>query len=70
MGVKRLTTQQKKEIFLALVTAQDTGLMTVGQSLQHIRQQYDITESQLKQIEEEGIDKDWPPLDEAIQRAS
>jgi hypothetical protein len=70
MGVKRLTIQQRKEIFLALVTAQDTGLMTVGQSLQHIRQQYDLTESQLKQIEEEGIDKDWPPLDEAIQRAS
>jgi hypothetical protein len=70
MGVKRLTIQQRKEIFLALVTAQDTGLMTVGQSLQHIRQQYDLTESQLRQIEEEGIDKDWPPLDEAIQQAS
>jgi len=70
MGVKRLSIQQRKEIFLALVTAQDTGLMTVGQSLQHIRQQYDLTDTQLRQIEEEGIDKDWPPLDEAIQQAS
>lgn len=70
MGVKRLSIQQRKEIFLALVTAQDTGLMTVGQSLQAIRQQYDLTDTQLRQIEEEGIDKDWPPLDEAIQQAS
>ena len=67
MRAKRLTTQQRQEIFHALVATQDAGLMTVGQSLQHIQKQYDITEDQLKQIQEEGIDKEWPPLDEAVQ---
>ena len=67
MRTKRLTTAQRQEIFHALVATQDSGLMTVSQSLQHIQKQYDITEAQLKQIEEEGIDKEWPPLNEAVQ---
>jgi hypothetical protein len=67
MRAKRLTTQQRKEIFHALVTTQDLGLMTVAQSVQHVIKQFDITEAQLRQIEEEGIDKEWPPLDEAAQ---
>ena len=67
MRAKRLTTHQRQEIFHALVATQDSGLMTVPQSLQHIQKQYDITEDQLKQIQEEGIDKEWPPLDEAVQ---
>ncbi len=67
MRAKRLTTQQRQEIFNALVTTQDLGLMTVAQSLQHVMKQYDITEAQLRQIEDEGIDKEWPPLDRAAQ---
>jgi hypothetical protein len=67
MRAKRLTTQQRQEIFHALVTTQDLGLMTVSQSLQHIMKQFDITEAQLRQIEDEGIDKEWPPLNEAVQ---
>jgi len=65
MAAKRLTIQERKEIFHALVTTQDLGLMTVAQSLQHIMKQYDITEAQLRQIEDEGIEKEWPPLNEA-----
>jgi DNA-directed RNA polymerase sigma subunit (sigma70/sigma32) len=67
MRTKRLTTAQRQEIFQALVATQDLGVMTVAQSLQHIMQQFDITESQLRQIEDEGIDKEWPPLDGAAQ---
>ena len=67
MRSKRLTVQQKKEIFHALVAAQDTGLMTVAQSQEHVAQEFEITEAQLRQIEDEGIDKEWPPLNEAIQ---
>jgi hypothetical protein len=70
MRSKRLTTQQRQEIFHALVTTQDLGLMTVSESVQHVIKQYDITESQLRQIEDEGIDKEWPPLNEAIQSIS
>lgn len=67
MRTKRLTTQQRQEIFLALVSVQDLGLMTVPQSVQHVIKQFDITEAQLRQIEDEGIDKEWPPLNEAVQ---
>ena len=67
MRAKRLTIQQRQEIFHTLVTTQDLGLMTVPQSVQHVIKQYDITEAQLRQIEEEGIDKEWPPLNEAVQ---
>jgi hypothetical protein len=67
MRAKRLTLSQKKEIFHALVTTQDLGLMTVAQSLKHVAEQYDITEAQLRQIEDEGIDGEWPPLNEAVQ---
>ena len=67
MRSKRLTLQQKKEIFHALVAAQDTGLMTVSQSREKVVQEFEITEAQLRQIEEEGIEREWPPLDEAVQ---
>jgi transposase-like protein len=70
MRAKRLTAQQKQEIFHALVTTQDMGMMTVSQSVQHVAKQFEITEPQLRQIEEEGIDKEWPPLNEAVQPVS
>ena len=70
MRAKRLTTQQRQEIFRTLVATQDLGLMTVSESVQHVSKQFDITEAQLRQIEDEGIDKEWPPLNEAIQTVS
>ena len=41
--------------------------MTVRQSAEHVAKQHGITEAQLHKIEEEGLDKEWPPLDEAVQ---
>jgi len=67
MSIKRLTLTQKKEVFLALVQAQDTGLMTVPQSREKIAQDYALDEDQVRQIEEEGLEKEWPPLDEVAQ---
>ncbi|HVS35918.1 MAG TPA: hypothetical protein VMS17_10085 [Gemmataceae bacterium] len=67
MRAKRLTSTQKQEIFHALVTTQDLAVMTVPESVQYVAKQFDITEAQLRQIEEEGIDKEWPPLNEAVQ---
>src|SRR5947209_38058 len=67
MPVKRLTAKKRREIFHSLVETQDVGLMTVPQSRQQIMKRYDITEDQLRRIEEEGIDQDWPPLDLAGQ---
>jgi hypothetical protein len=68
MPAKRLTLQQRREIFHALVTTQDLGLMSVAQSRDHVIKQFDITDAQLRQIEEEGLEKEWPPLNEAVEK--
>jgi hypothetical protein len=66
MRAKRLTLQQRQEIFRELVTTQDLGL-PVRRSYQVVTEKHDITEAQLRQIEDEGLDKEWPPLSEAVQ---
>jgi len=66
MRSKRLTQQQKKEIFNELVKSQDEGL-NVRKSYQLLTERFTITEAQLRQIEDEGLDKQWPPLNEAVQ---
>ena len=64
MRSKRLTVGQKKEIFKALVVIQDQGDLSVTDSKKRIMEQFHVTENQLKQIQDEGIEKEWPPLDE------
>jgi hypothetical protein len=66
MRAKRLTVQERKDIFHDLVTTQDSGTITVAESRQQVTKKFDITDSQLRQIEEEGLEKEWPPLDEAV----
>jgi hypothetical protein len=66
MRAKRLTLQQRREIFLDLVNTQDT-VTNVPRSRQIVTEKFDISESQLRQIEEEGLEKEWPPLSEAVQ---
>jgi len=64
MSSKRLTTQQRKEIFLDLVATQDRG-SNVRKSYEDVTERFEISEDQLRQIEEEGLDNEWPPLCEA-----
>jgi hypothetical protein len=52
---------RRREIFLALVEAQDQE-MTVAQSRKVIGERFGLTDRQLKQIEQEGLDQEWPPL--------
>jgi hypothetical protein len=66
MRAKRLTLQQRKEIFHTLVMTQDM-VPNVPRSRQIVTEKFDITEAQLRQIEEEGLEKEWPPLSEAVQ---
>ena len=68
MRTKRLTLQQRREIFRSLVDAQDLNTMSVSESRQSIIKQYKITDAQLRQIEEEGSDRDWPPLNETLEK--
>ena len=63
MRAKRLTVAERKQVFAALVAAQDAG-QAVAESVQHVAHQFEITEALVRQIEQEGIDRQWPPLDE------
>lgn len=53
--------EQRKEAFFALVKAQDDE-MTVAQSRRLVVQRFGMSESQVRQIEREGMDRQWPPL--------
>jgi hypothetical protein len=61
-----LTETRRKEIFSALVALQDRGEKSVFASLRQIAQEYRIGIAQVRQIEEEGIDKQWPPFGQAV----
>ena len=66
MPAKRLTMQQRQEIFHYLVMTQDV-VHNVRKSYQMVTEKYEINEKQLREIEDEGLDKEWPPLSEAVQ---
>ena len=53
---------RRKEIFLALVDAQDEE-MPVDLSRRVVAERFGVSEGQVRQIEREGLDNDWPPLD-------
>ena len=61
MPTQELPEPQRKEIFLALVDAQDHDLNVV-ESRQLIMKRFGLSEGQLRQIEREGMDNQWPPL--------
>ena len=52
---------RRKEIFQALVEAQDRRV-GVSQSRRLVAQQFGVSESQIRDIEQEGLDGQWPPL--------
>ena len=60
-GHEPISEDRRKEIFLALVDAQDHE-MDVAQSRRLVVQHFGVTESQVRQIEREGMDRQWPPL--------
>ena len=58
---KLLSQAQRKEVFRALVEAQDGG-MNLPQSREAVAQRFALNECQLKRIEREGLEATWPPL--------
>jgi hypothetical protein len=56
-----LPESRRKEIFLALVDAQDHE-MAVVQSRKLIAERFGLQENQVRDIEREGLDNQWPPL--------
>jgi hypothetical protein len=61
LGDTPLAEDRRKEIFLALVDAQDHEL-DVTQSRKLVADRFGVTETQVRQIEREGLDQGWPPL--------
>jgi hypothetical protein len=56
-----LSEKRRREIFLALVKAQDQKL-GVAESRQLVAQRFGVSEVQVRWIENEGLDLKWPPL--------
>jgi hypothetical protein len=52
---------RRKEVFAALVEAQDQA-MNVAQSRKLVAERFNISEADVRQIEREGMDEQWPPL--------
>jgi hypothetical protein len=62
---RRLSTEEKKEIFSHLVATQD-AVANVRKSYEMVTEHFTISEEQLRAIEEEGLDNEWPPLSEPV----
>ena len=58
---RELLEEERKAIFLALVQAQD-GKVGVTRSRKEVTERFGISDRQLRRIEQEGLDAQWPPL--------
>ncbi len=56
-----LSMDERKAVFLALVEAQDGG-MGVPQSRKAVAERFGLADRQVRWIEQEGLDAQWPPL--------
>lgn len=57
----RLPQPRRMEVFRALVEAQD-GELSVAQSREMVSRRFDLSEMEVRMIEREGLDRQWPPL--------
>jgi hypothetical protein len=51
----------RREIFAALVDAQDAG-SDVAESRQQVAARFSVSVQDVRDADREGMDKDWPPL--------
>jgi hypothetical protein len=58
-----LSDERRREVFAALVAAQDSGL-NVPASRKRVAAEHGLTPKQVEKIEREGLDAQWPPLGE------
>jgi hypothetical protein len=60
-AVVDLPESRRKELFRLLVVAQDYA-MSVAEAREMACDLFGLMETQVVQIEEEGLESDWPPL--------
>ncbi len=53
--------ERRRAIFKTLVETQDSGL-SPPKSRAEVAKQFEITENQVRRVEQEGLEKEWPPL--------
>jgi hypothetical protein len=53
--------EQRREIFAALVAAQDDGV-PVARSRAEVAERFGVSRETVARIEREGMDNEWPPL--------
>jgi predicted RecB family nuclease len=61
MKERSLSEAQRREVFLALVQAQDGG-MTVQKSREEVARRFELPVRRVREVEREGLDARWPPL--------
>jgi hypothetical protein len=59
---ERLSEERRRVVFAALVAAQDQGL-NVTDSREKVAAEHQLALKELLQIEKEGLNEQWPPLD-------
>ena len=60
MSEKSLPKPRRKDIFLALVDAQDHGVPP-DESRKGVAERFGVSEGQVREVEEEGLDNEWSP---------
>jgi hypothetical protein len=59
--MERLPLERRRELFVALVAAQDEGL-SVPVSRETIAQRFGVGVEMVRKVEDEGLEKNWPPF--------
>ena len=67
MPASRLTLRQRKDVFEALVTLQDTHRVSVAESKKQVMEKFELSAEQMEAITEEGLENEW--LDEVLSKA-
>jgi len=60
-GQDRPAEDRRREVFRALVEAQDQGA-GVARSRTLVAERFGLSEKQVRDIEQEGLQAEWPPL--------
>jgi hypothetical protein len=61
MYEESLPEPRRKKVFLALVEVQDGGA-SVTESKKIVAERFGVSEDEVSRIEQEGLDRGWPPL--------
>lgn len=56
-----LPIERRRELFAALVAAQDRGL-SVGDSRELVARRFGVDVAAVQAVEDEGLDRRWPPF--------